>query len=56
MYSSEDRLPRTTVTPNIIHNGLLTYTLFSPTNIQAPVVRRVDNAIHRINPYPVDNR
>jgi len=22
---------------------------------QAPVVRRLDNAIHRINRYPVDN-
>ena len=22
---------------------------------QAPVVKKVDNAIHRINPYPVDS-
>ena len=25
------------------------------TTVQAPVVQRVDNAIHRINHYPVDN-
>ena len=28
--------------------------LFSESRFQGPVVRRVDNFIQRINPYPVD--
>ena len=31
-----------------------TVTLIVPLFIQAPVVQRVDNAIHRINRYPAD--
>ena len=31
------------------------FTLTVPLSIQARVVRKVDNAIHRINHYPVDS-
>ena len=31
------------------------FTLVVPLSTQAPVVQRVDNAIHRINHYPVDS-
>ena len=30
------------------------FTLIVPLSTQAPVVQRVDNAIHRINRYPAD--
>ena len=31
------------------------FTLIVPLSTQTPVVQRVDNAIHRINHYPVDS-
>ena len=35
---------------------LLSLSMLNETRVQAPVVRKVDNAIHRINHYPADSR
>ena len=68
MYNDQDRTSRTNINrinidPNDYYNRLMDYynpviDYYNPVKyviIQARVVRKVDNAMHRTNHYPVDS-